>query len=81
MKHETVLVESVRGDAKKRVYKYGKQDVLPIIGMIPARANIGKLATETTFNIVGDSDGQYEPLLCNSTAKQLGVLMVGEDLV
>ena len=45
-----------------------------------AEVNIGNCKTETEFYIVADAEGQYEPLLCNKTAKQLGVLKIGEHL-
>jgi hypothetical protein len=62
------------------VFAYGKQEELPILGVVTAVARIGTREIEATFYVVADKENRYEPLLSNKTSKLLGVLKVGESV-
>ena len=64
--------------SNKKLYAYGSEKPLRVLGSFTALASIGDSETQAEFIVI---DGTGEPLLGRGTASELGVLKIGANVM
>ncbi|KAK3717696.1 hypothetical protein QZH41_001100 [Actinostola sp. cb2023] len=71
-------IKCISSKSNKKLYAYGSEKSLNVLGSFTALTGIGKSETQAEFIVI---DGTGEPLLGRETASELGVLKIGVNVM